>query len=137
MALDEFAREHFAAIDSQDYEEIGTRLAADCEFFAPGFEAKGSDAVLGFMKPFLDAFPDIRHEVVGTVESGDEVAVELRITGTHTEPLAGGPQILPPTGRQMDLAAANLWRVADGRITSYHVYFDTATLMAQLGVTGR
>ena len=34
----------------------------------------------------------------------------------------------------MKLTAANVWQVTDGKSVSYRVYFDTATLMAQLGV---
>jgi steroid delta-isomerase-like uncharacterized protein len=132
--LDQFARDHFAAIDTHDLGAVATRLDQDCEFAAPGFSGSGADVVVGFMKPFLDAFPEIRHEVVGTVEAGDTIALELRITGTHKEPLVGPDGALPATGRPIDLRAANVWHVADGRIASYRVYFDTGTLMAQLGV---
>jgi steroid delta-isomerase-like uncharacterized protein len=134
--LDTFAREMFATVDTHDLEAVKARLAPDCEFSAPGFTATGAENVIAFMGPFLAAFPDIAHEVLSTVEAGDTVALELAITGTHTEPLAGPGGALPPTGRRMDLRAANVWRVADGRIASYHVYFDTGTLMAQLGVGG-
>ena len=132
-ALDSLVRELFATIDTHDLDAVAAKLAPDCEFAAPGFAGSGAQTVVGFIAPFLAAFPDIRHEVVRTVEAGDTVAVELDITGTHTEPLAGPAGVLPPTGNAMRLPAANLWRVADGRIASYHVYFDSATLMAQLG----
>jgi steroid delta-isomerase-like uncharacterized protein len=132
--LDAFVREHFALVDAHDVDAIAGRLAADCQFSAPGFSGTGAETVIGFMAPFLSAFPDIHHEVLGTVESGDTVAIELEISGTHTAPLPGPGGELPPTGRGIDLAAANVWRVADGQIRSYHVYFDSATMMAQLGV---
>lgn len=132
--LDALAREFFATIDRHDLDAVAGRLAADCEFAAPGFAGTGAETVIGFMAPFLAAFPDISHQVVNTLAVGDAVAIELAITGTHTEPLMGPGGALPPTGQSMDLRAANLWRVTDGKIGSYHVYFDTATLMAQLGV---
>jgi steroid delta-isomerase-like uncharacterized protein len=130
--LAHFARDHFAAVDSGDTAAIATRLDPDCDFSAPGFAARGADAVLGFMQPFLDAFPDIHHEVVRTVQADDTVAIEVRITGTQTQPLAGPDGALPATGRPIDFQAANVWQVVDGRIASYRVYFDTATLMGQL-----
>jgi predicted ester cyclase len=86
------------------------------------------------MAPFLAAFPDIHHRVVRTVQAGDMVAIEVEITGTHTEPSRRPGGELPPTGQSIAFTAANFWRVADGRITRYHVYFDTATLMGQLSV---
>lgn len=133
--LDALAREFFATIDRHDLDAVAGRLAADCEFAAPGFAGTGAETVIGFMAPFLAGFPDISHQVVNTLEVGDAVAIELQITGTHTEPLMGPGGALPPTGQSMDLRAANVWHVADGKIASYHVYFDTATLIAQLGVT--
>ena len=105
-----------------------------CEFAAPGFEGEGPDAVTGWMRPFLAAFPGIHHHVRGTIEAQDAVAFELDISGTHSAPLAGPAGELPPTGRDVRFSAGNLWRVSDGRITSYHIYFDQMGLMAQLGL---
>lgn len=132
--LASFARDMFATIDRHDVDGVAARLAADCEFAAPGFVGTGAETVVGFMTPFLAAFPDISHRVVNTLEVGDSVAIELEITGTHTEPLVGPGGALPATGQTMNLNAANVWQVTDGKIVSYRVYFDTATLMAQLGV---
>jgi predicted ester cyclase len=86
------------------------------------------------MAPFLAAFPDIHHELANTIEVADTIAIELVITGTHTAPLAGPGGELPPTGNPIRLRAVNVWRVKGGKPVSYRVYFDTATLMAQLGV---
>lgn len=132
--LGSLARDVFATIDTHDLDAVAARIAPDCEFSAPGFDGSGPADVIGFMAPFLAAFPDIHHEVVRTVETGDTVALELAITGTHTEPLAGPAGVLPATGQPIALKAANVWQVADGQIASYHVYFDTGSLMAQLGV---
>jgi steroid delta-isomerase-like uncharacterized protein len=130
--LGTFARDAFAAIDAHDLQAVQSRLASNCEFAAPGFAGTGAGTVIAFMAPFLAAFPDIHHDVVNTLEAGDTVAIELEITGTHTEALAGPEGELPPTGRRMNIKAANVWEVRDGQITSYRVYFDTGTLMAQL-----
>jgi len=132
--LGALARDMFATIDRHDLDAVAGRLAPECEFAAPGFAGTGADTVVAFMAPFLTAFPDVHHDVVTVIEAGDTVAIELEITGTHTQPLAGPAGELPPTGQRMNLKAANLWQVADGQITSYRVYFDTGTLMAQLGV---
>jgi steroid delta-isomerase-like uncharacterized protein len=131
--LDGFARDVFATIDAHDLDGVAAKLAADCEFSAPGLVGRGAELVTGFMAPFLAAFPDIGHDVLRTVQAGDTVAIEMEITGTQTEPLAGPAGELPPSGQPIKVRAANVWQVVDGRITSYRVYFDTATLMGQLG----
>jgi predicted ester cyclase len=66
------------------------------------------------MAPFLLAFPDIHHEVANTIELGEMIAIELVITGTHTEPLAGSGGEVPPTGRPVSFKAADVWGVQDG-----------------------
>jgi steroid delta-isomerase-like uncharacterized protein len=132
--LERLVHEQFARLDAGDVDAFAEHLDENCEFAAPGFGGPGRDPAIAWMRPFLDAFPDIGHRVLTTVEAGDAVALELEITGTHTAPLAGPGGELSPTGREIRLRVANIWRVRDGRIASYHVYFDQATFMAQLGL---
>lgn len=112
----------------------GAALDLSCEFAAPGFAGCGPDAALGWMRPFLDAFPGLHHAVLGTVEGEDAVAFELDIAGTHPAPLAGPAGEIPPTGRDIRISAGNVWRVRQGRVTSYHIYFDQMGFMVQLGL---
>ncbi len=93
---------------------MAAKLSPDVEFSAPGFEGRVAEAVIGFMAPFLSAFPDIHHEVANTIELGEMIAIEHVITGTHTQPLAGPGGELPPTGRPVSFKAADVWRVQDG-----------------------
>ena len=88
------------------------------------------------MRPFVEAFPDIKHRVIDPIESDGRIAFELEITGTHTAPLVGPGGEIPPTGKPIQLAAANVWTVAGGKIASYHIYFDQMSFMGQLGLGG-
>jgi hypothetical protein len=106
--LDAVARDIFATIDSHDLEAVPSKLAPDVEITAPGFEGRGAGAVVGFMAPFLAAFPDIHHELANTIEVANTIAIELVITGTHTAPLAGPGGELPPTGNPIRLRAVNV-----------------------------
>jgi steroid delta-isomerase-like uncharacterized protein len=132
--LDRLVREFFETLNAGDLEAVSAAIDPSCDFAAPGFTARGADAAIGWMRPFLTAFPGIHHEVLATVEAQDAVAFELDIAGTHTAPLAGPAGEIPPTGRDIRIAAGNFWRVGDGRITSYHIYFDQMGFMAQLGL---
>lgn len=124
----------FKAVDSRDYGAVADLLTPDCEFAAPGYESRGPDTVVGFMRPFLDAFPDLTHEVGQYVESGDMVAFELHIRGTHTAPLASPQGEIPPTGKPVDFVSCDMVRLEDGRFAGYHVYFDMMGFMQQLGL---
>lgn len=123
------------AIDARDVESFVRHLTSDCEFRAPGFAATGPDDAWMLMKAFLDAFPDIRHKLVSDFASGSREAAELSITGTQTQPLVSAQGTIPPTGKPITLEACNMVDTDDeGRVRSYHIYFDQAGFMAQLGL---
>ena len=124
----------FKAVDARDYGAVGDLLADDCAFVAPGFAGQGRDAVVGFMRPFLEAFPDLTHELEAYVENGDQAAFELHIRGTHTAPMASPQGEIPATGKAVDFRSADVIRLEDGRFASYHVYFDMMGFMQQLGL---
>ena len=124
------------AIEARDAESFAAQLTSDCDFQAPGFTATGSEAAWVWMKAFLDAFPDIEHRVVSHVASGSREAVELSITGTHTAPLASGQGEIPSSGRPITITAGDMIETdAEGRVCSYHIYFDQAGFLAQLGLS--
>jgi predicted ester cyclase len=122
------------AVDARDYAAIEDLLTEDCEFAAPGFQGTGRASVVTFMRPFLDAFPDLTHELEGFVDGDDSVAFELHIRGTHTAPMASPQGEIPPTGKRVDFWSCDMVRLRDGRYASYHVYFDQLDFMGQLGL---
>lgn len=132
--LDRLVHEFFDRLNAGDLDAVAAAIDPSCDFVAPGFNGRGPDAAVGWMRPFLAAFPGIHHDVLTTVESEDAVAFELDIAGTHTAPLVGPAGEIPPTGRDIRIAAGNIWRVSDARIASYHIYFDQMAFMVQLGL---
>jgi uncharacterized protein len=55
-------------------------------------------------------------------DAGDTVVVEGRYTGTHNE-----------TGKSLDAQVCHIWRVADGKLTSFQQFVDTAQLQDVMG----
>jgi ketosteroid isomerase-like protein len=132
--LTDMARDVFRAIDAHDLHRVEEMIAPDCDFVAPGFSTRDPAVAAGWIGAFLGAFPDLRHELGSIAADGDLVAVELRVTGTHTGALPGPTGDVPPTGRPVDFRVANIWRVGDGQIAMYHVFFDQLDFLAQLGL---
>jgi uncharacterized protein len=58
----------------------------------------------------------------GILEAGGAVIVEGRYAG-----------IYKPTDRVMDIQVCHIWRLADGKVTSFHQYLDTARLQKVMG----
>ena len=80
------------------------------------------------------AFPDSRVEVTNVIASDEGVVVEFRGRGTHTGPLASPAGEIPATGKSVDIPFCDVYQVKGGKLSSLHAYFDSATMLRQLGL---
>lgn len=76
------------------------------------------------------AFPDLTTRIDKVIADGDDVAIFWTTTGTFTHPLGG----VPPTGRVVETRGSNALTLRDGRIAYERVTWDSAELLADLGV---
>ncbi|HKG27378.1 MAG TPA: ester cyclase, partial [Thermomicrobiales bacterium] len=81
-----------------------------------------------------EAFPNIRHQFLDSIESGDKVAVELEVTGTHIGTFRTPQGDVPATGRSVVWDSTDFVTLRDGKIASWHTYFDQMAFLAQLGL---
>jgi steroid delta-isomerase-like uncharacterized protein len=79
---------------------------------------------------FHDAFPDAQMTVTNLTAEGDRVGASFGFSGTHKGPFLD----LPATGKRIDVQAAGIFRVVDGKVTDNWVNIDGLKLMQQLGV---
>jgi ketosteroid isomerase-like protein len=59
---------------------------------------------------------------------------EGRGIGTHTGALRGPAGEIAATGKPADVHFTSVYEFEEGKITSYHLYFDQAELFTQLGI---
>lgn len=74
------------------------------------------------------AFPDLHFEIQHLMSSGDVVAMNSVMTGTHLGPFRD----LPPSGRQIRVRHMHFVRVVDGRGDDLWHLWDMPGLMGQL-----
>ena len=112
---------------------IDRLLAADA--IVHGIVDKNGDAVRGpaafkeFHRSFLNAFPDIKVEVLDTIAAGDKLAARCLARGTHTGEGLG----FKPTGKSAEFTGMCFARVENGKIVEAWNNFDFLTLHQQLG----
>jgi steroid delta-isomerase-like uncharacterized protein len=128
------AEQAYAAMEAGDLAGLASLCSANCELNEMGNAIRGPEQIQAYLSAYWAAFPDMRLEVRRLVEDGDSVATEVRFTGTHTGPLAMPTGELPPTGRKLDMDAADFLTIQDGQISNWRVYIDGMTFMRQLGV---
>ena len=122
------------AIDRHDRESILDTYTDDVEIRAPGTKLDGRAAAAAWIDVFLRAFPDLQHDILATVEEDNQVAAEIRFTGSHTGPLASPGGDIAATGKTVTLDYADILRFAGKQLQSEHVYFDQAAFLSQLGL---
>jgi predicted ester cyclase len=80
--------------------------------------------------PFRSSFPDFTMRIVALVGEGDTVVGHFQCSGTHRGEWNG----IKPTGRRFeDIDEIYLFRVRDGRLTSFVAVEDNLTRLRQLG----
>lgn len=118
--------------DLQAYRELA---GATMEMTVPGGSpGTGPDGLEQLYTVWNDAFPDNAAEILTILAESDTAALEGRLTGTHTGTMRAPSGDIPPTGRRVTVTYALVVRAAGGRLVSYHLYFDPAELLTQLGV---
>lgn len=133
-----FPERYYAAWNGRDVSVLESIVAPSFSWIDPLLPAELSeyDGARMFFQGAWQGFPDIAFEAIGEPlvdESAGRVAGEWRMTGTHSG--EGFPPGVPPTGKPFDIKGTDVWTVdGEGRATSVRAYYDTATLVRQLGL---
>jgi ketosteroid isomerase-like protein len=123
--------------NSNNIDEALSAFSSQLETIDPGMgTVYGHEPFREYLEIFKRAMPDAHAVIESLVEAGEMVIVEGRFVGTHTGPLAGPDGDLEPTGATVDLRFADCSRLEDGKIVSYHTYYDQLGLLTQLGLMG-
>ena len=122
-------------MESENRHEFDVTLAT---FSHPRYEIvptgqvhDGPEEVMEYFRASRAAFPDQRNELIALYHADDAVIVEFDLLGTHEGELFG----MPPTGRSFRCRTVALFLFEGERIVCERVYFDSATILRQLGVS--
>ena len=129
-------RRWFEMANSHDFSNVYEVCASDYVHHDPSLPVPEAD--LETWKQiieggFIKAFPDLQVSVQDMVAEGDKVVTRWRFSGTHNGEMPGEPP-LPTTGKQIDVSAVAIHRIAGGKIAETWVNFDAMGMMQQLGV---
>jgi steroid delta-isomerase-like uncharacterized protein len=99
-----------------------------------GTTLPGPEGYKQFVLFFAEGFPDSKIEVTNVFATEDQVVLEYTGRGTNTGPLHLPMGDIPATGRQAELRLCDVTKIKNGKIVSYHTYYDTMTILQQLGL---
>ena len=134
MALTDALDRYFAAWNDHDPEAVVASLTDGGTYEDPttGGPLSG-DALARSVQGLITGFPDVRFEIVSVAPTSETTAAaQWRMIGTNTGPMPAGPA----TNGAVDLPGADFvtYDAAADRLTSVIGYFDTATMLTQLGL---
>lgn len=97
---------------------------------ALGDTYQGKDEVREYLEQMFSAFPDLSFEVSQKVASGDFVAEQWIIRGTHLGSFMG----IPPTGRSITIPGMSMVHMRNARFLRDDFYYDAAGVLHQMGI---
>ena len=134
-ALVKIAREQIAAFNSGDWERLRAGLASDSRYEELGTArtSDGPEQIVELFKGWKQAFPDAVGTVTSAIASGNTAALEVTWNGTHTGPLATPEGTIPASGKRQQTPGAFFFTFAGDKIKASRHYFDSLTLLKQIG----
>lgn len=131
------ARDVYEGWNERRFDDIANAVAPDGKIVVVGTgdEFVGPDGARQYNQQWYDGFPDGLITIDKLIASGDTVVVEYTGRGTNTGPLVTSMGEIPATGRSVTLKLCDVLEFRDGKITAQRTYFDTGSMMAQLGLT--
>ena len=128
-------RAAYTAFNDRDYDRAASLVTPDAGMVVVpfGITYVGPDGFRAFQRSWIDAFPDARSEIRTMTADGGRVAVEHVGLGTHDGTLAGPGGAVPPSGRPVEIPFFDVFELRGGRIVGLRSYFDSATLLRQVG----
>jgi steroid delta-isomerase-like uncharacterized protein len=129
------ARKQVDAFNAGDWEQLRAGLASDSRYDELGTERKidGPEKILELFKGWKTAFPDAAGSVTSAVASGNKAALEVTWKGTHTGPLETPEGTIPASGKRQETPAAFFFTFEGDKIKESRHYFDSMTLLKQIG----
>jgi steroid delta-isomerase-like uncharacterized protein len=126
---EQIVREH---MESENRHEFDATMATfghpRYEIIATGDVYDGEEEVAGYFELTRTAFPDQRNELIALHHADDAVIAEFWLKGTHEGELRG----MAPTGRSFECRCAAFFLFEEDRLVCERVYFDAATIFAQI-----
>lgn len=129
------AREQVDSFNSGDWERVRAGLASDSRYEELGTERRidGPEKIVDLFKGWKQAFPDAAGAVTSALASGDKAVLEVTWKGTHTGPLTMAEGTIPASGKHQQTPAAIVFTFEGDKIKESRHYFDSLTLLKQIG----
>ena len=127
----------FNSISNRDVDTAMSLLTDDhvSHDHVTGMVMTGIEENRADMENWLSMMSDMKVEILNSVESGNSVAVEMRMTGVNTGELMmpDGTKV-PATGKSVEMHGCNVIEFDGEKMSKSTQYYSMMSMMAQLGL---
>jgi steroid delta-isomerase-like uncharacterized protein len=131
-----FVRSLYEAWNARDFDRGAEAMAPNGKITIAGtgdvFE--GAEGSRAYGASWADGFPDGQITIDNIFGDGDMVVAQFTGRGTHTGTLVTSMGSIPATGRSLTIKLCDVVQLEDQKIVAQTSYFDTGSMMAQLGL---
>lgn len=131
------ARRIYEAWNERDFDTMreSTHPEGTVVIVGSGETFEGPEGAMHYGKMWAEGFPDGAITLDRVHVAGDDcVVVEFTGRGTHTGTMVTSMGSIPATGRSITIQLCDVLEFSDGKVRVQRTYFDTGSLMAQLGL---
>ena len=127
----EFVREYVRRVlNGHDAELASEYVTPDVKWHGGTLgTVEGAENLVGLLRGFIGAFPDLNPQEQDVVAAGDSVAMRFVVEGTHEGELLG----IAPTGRPVRWEAVDVYRLRDGKISEEWAADDFTAILHAVG----
>ena len=124
----DLVQSNFAAWNAHDADKVASLYTDDViyEDVPFGLVARGHAEMRKMAADFFASIPDLKLEVVSSTSVGNRGSVEWIFSGTEMG--------LYKTGKKFSVRGASVYAVRDGKFSGNRDYYDSASIMRQVGV---
>ena len=116
-----------------DFSDADKYISPDIEIYTNGLSLSSEHDGAAMAKKSIESWrafaPDVRMELSQEIREKHRIAIEFRITGTHT----GDTPQLPASGRPIDVEGTAFLTLSGDKISEVWTVFDSLTLAVQTG----
>jgi predicted ester cyclase len=127
----ELVREYTRRVFNEHNPELASEyVTADVKWHGGTLgTVEGRENLVGLLRGFIGALPDLNAQEQDVVADGDTVAVRFVVEATHDGELLG----IPRTGRRVRWDAVDVYRLSDGKICEEWAADDLTAILHQVG----
>ena len=128
----ELIKSLFEIVDSGDVEKMRDYYSSETVYYSPSGSPNpmSGDEDIELTKMFVEAFPDLSHNIEEIYAVDNKVIVRFMTEGTHVGELEG----FPPPGNACKVSSIYIFTIKDGKIVEARADADMLGFYQQLGM---